>query len=113
MLLIKIKQQDLLHDGKNIFYSVAYFTLGFYQSIYDNLNFPKRMSISTYGLIASACKLRCFEYENKKVEQVINTQTKSAKICLPLLPPISGHVIIQLGGYFSFISEYSRAFSGV
>ena len=38
---------------------------------------------------------------------------KSAKVCLPLLPPISEQVIIQLGGYFSFISEYSRALSGV
>ena len=26
MLLIKIKQQDLLHDGKNISDSIAYFT---------------------------------------------------------------------------------------
>ena len=27
MFLIKIKQQDLLHDGKNISDSVAYFTI--------------------------------------------------------------------------------------
>ena len=40
-------------------------------------------------------------------------KTKSAKVCLPLLPPISDHVIIQLGGYFSLIFEYSRALSGV
>ena len=40
-------------------------------------------------------------------------ETKSAKVCLPLLPPISEHVIIQLGGYFCFIFEYSRALSGV
>ena len=33
--------------------------------------------------------------------QIILKYTKSAKVCLPLLPPISGHVIIQLRGYFS------------
>ena len=55
MLLIKIKQQDLLHDGKSISDSIAYFT-----RVYDLLNIPKRISVSTYRLIASACKTNCF-----------------------------------------------------
>ena len=45
--------------------------------------------------------------------QIILKYTKSAKVCLPLLPPISDHMIIQLRGYFSFIFEYSRALSDV
>ena len=45
--------------------------------------------------------------------QIILNQTKSAKVCLPLLPPISDHVIIQLRGYSNFIFEYSRALSDV
>ena len=49
MLLINIKQQD---D------STAY--------LRDLLNVPKRISGSTCRLIASACKIKCFEYENKE-----------------------------------------------
>ena len=45
----------------------------------------------------------------KEKEQQI---TKSARVYLPLLPAISDHVIIQLGGYFSFIFEYSCVVSG-
>ena len=40
-------------------------------------------------------------------------RTKSAKVCLPLLLPISDHVIIQLREYFTFIFAYSHALSDV
>ena len=39
--------------------------------------------------------------------------TKSAEVCLPLLPPISDQVITQLRGHFSFIFEYFQALGGV
>ena len=42
----------------------------FYESIYDLLNIPKRISVSTYKLIA---RLSAFEYENKQIEKVITT----------------------------------------
>ena len=42
-----------------------------------------------------------------------NNRQNRLKVCLPLLPPISDHVIIQLRGYFSFIFKYSRALSDV
>ena len=59
MLLIKIKRQDLLHDGKNISDLIAYFT-----RVYMNcLIFP---SASQLVLIASACKIRWFGYETKE-----------------------------------------------
>ena len=51
----KIKQQDLLRDGKNISDSIAYFT-----RVYDLLNIPKHISVSACRLIASTCKVKCF-----------------------------------------------------
>ena len=62
MLLIKINQQDLLRDGKNI---------SDYESIYDLLTIPKRLSVSTYRLQALA-KLSAFEYENKQSRESNN-----------------------------------------
>ena len=74
MLSIKIKQQDLLHDGKNISDSIAYF----YESyIYDLLNIPKRISVNTYRLITSACKLSAFEYGNKESRESNNHTKRS------------------------------------
>ena len=46
------------------------------------------------------CKFSSFTLYNRR---------KSAKVCLPLLPPISGHMIIQLEGHFCFDLECSRA----
>ena len=40
--------------------------LRIYESIYDLLIIPKRISVNTYRLTASACKIKCFEYENKE-----------------------------------------------
>ena len=54
MLSIKIRQLDLLPDSKNVFDSIAY--LG---ELYDLLNIRKR-SVSTYRLIGSTCKIKCF-----------------------------------------------------
>ena len=34
-------------------------------------------------------------------------------VCLPLLPPISGNIIIQLERYFRFVFEHSLARNGV
>ena len=56
MLLIKIKRQDLLHDGKTFLIQL----LNLRGYIYDLLNIPKCISVSTYRLIASACKIKCF-----------------------------------------------------
>ena len=39
------------------------------------LNIPKRISVSAYSLIASACKLSAFEYENKESRES-NNHTK-------------------------------------
>ena len=53
-------------------------------------------------------------YNNSKAKAITHSIIdKIGKVCLPLLSPISVHMIIQLVGYFSFNSEYSRAFSGV
>ena len=46
-----------------------------YESIYDFLNIPKRISVNTYRLIASTCKIKCFEYENKESRES-NNHTK-------------------------------------
>ena len=67
MLLMKVKRQDLLCDGKNISDSIAYFTME-----YDLLNIANRISVNTYRLIASACKIKRFEYENKKCRESSN-----------------------------------------
>ena len=55
MLLIKIEQQDLLRDGKNISDSIAYYTRVYMIC----LTFPN-VSQHIYRLIASACKIKCF-----------------------------------------------------
>ena len=44
MLLIKIKQEDLFRDGKNISDSTAYFTI---IRVYVLPNIPKRISVRT------------------------------------------------------------------
>ena len=45
--------------------------------IYDLLNIPKLISVNTYRLIASACKLSAFEYENKESRES-NNHTKTS-----------------------------------
>ena len=44
MLFLKIKEQDLLHDGKNICDSIAYFT-----RVYTG--FPKKFTIIIQGTV--------------------------------------------------------------
>ena len=39
----------------------------FYESIYDLVNIPKRISVSTYGLIASACKIKVNHQQRRSV----------------------------------------------
>ena len=46
MPLIKIKQQDLLRDGKNISDSIAYFTR-VYMICFNNIS--KHIAVSTYS----------------------------------------------------------------
>ena len=38
----------------------------------DLLNIPKRVLVSTYRLVASKCKIKCFEYENKESRESSN-----------------------------------------
>ena len=67
MLLIKIKQQDLLHDRKNISDSTAYHT-----RVYKIcLIFPSASQHLT-GEFQARAKLSAFEYENKESRESNN-----------------------------------------
>ena len=61
--MLKINQQNLLSDSKNVSDSIAYLGQG-------KFNIPKHIWVSTYRIIASA-----FEYENRASRE-INNHTK-------------------------------------
>ena len=59
--MIKVKQQDLLHHGKNISDSIAYFSRGCI--IY--LIFSSASQLALIGQLQARAKLSAFKYENK------------------------------------------------
>ena len=73
MFLIKIKQQDLLHDGKNISDSVAYFTRVYMIC----LIFPSASQLALISLLQARAKLSAFEYENKESRESNNHTKRS------------------------------------
>ena len=74
MLLMKIKQQDSLGDGKNISDSISYFTRVYMIC----LIFPSASQLAPIGLLEASAKLSAFEYENKenRENRESNTHTK-------------------------------------
>ena len=73
MILIKIKQQDLLHDGKNISDSTAYFTKVYMIC----LIFPSASQLALTGkpvrnYLQACAKLSAFECESKESRESNN-----------------------------------------
>ena len=69
MLQIKIRQLDLLPDGKNISDSIAYFTRVYMIC----LIFPSASQLALIGQLQVRAKLSVFEYEKNNVDEVMTT----------------------------------------
>ena len=73
MLLIKIKQQDLIRDGKNISDSIAYL-MRVYMIC---LIFASASQLALIGSLQARAKLSAFEYENKESRESNNHTKRS------------------------------------
>ena len=71
MHLMKIKQQDLLHDSKNIYDSISYYTRVYMIC----LIFPSASQLALTGQLQARAKLSAYEYEYKESRES-NNHTK-------------------------------------
>ena len=77
---------------------------GYHEYIGCSVYLRNIMSTSGCSVYRRDIMIHLIYVENPRcTHDIRSNRKKSAKVCLPLLPPISDHVIIQLRGYFSFI----------